>query len=143
MDSAPIQPSISISSLLHNPSFEKDPVAHAEKQVEQALDDLVTVGALQKKNRMDIKTLLNLASKSHTLEGASDGEIYQAVIGSIAAKENMEINGSDDSDVDDPIEQQPDSSLVQLDMMFLRLYQPSADTPMAQMIQLHTIFEFI
>ena len=50
MDSASIQPSIPISSLLHDPSSETDPVSHAEKQVEAALDDLVTMGALQTKN---------------------------------------------------------------------------------------------
>jgi hypothetical protein len=41
---------ILISSLLHNPTSETDLVAHAEKQVEAALDDLVATGALQVKN---------------------------------------------------------------------------------------------
>ena len=44
------QPLISISMLL-------DPVTHAEKQVEAALDDLVATGALQ--NCMNIESLLN------------------------------------------------------------------------------------
>jgi hypothetical protein len=49
-DSSTCQPSIPVASLLHDPSFETDPLAHAEKQVEAALDDLVTTGALQAKN---------------------------------------------------------------------------------------------
>jgi len=44
------QPSIPVSSLLHNPSSQMDPIAHAERQVEAVLDDLVAMGALQKKN---------------------------------------------------------------------------------------------
>ena len=50
-----------------------------------------------------IVTLLNPVGESHASEGTSDGEIYQAVMGSIAASENIKINGSDNSDVDDPI----------------------------------------
>ena len=58
-----IQPVIPVSLLLQheNPSLEMNPVAQAERQVEATLDDLVATlaGALQKKNQMDIKALLN------------------------------------------------------------------------------------
>jgi len=111
MDSAShmIQPSIPISSLLHDPATsEADPVAQAEKQVEAALDDLVATGALQGKNRMDIESLLNPADESQLLTGTSGEDIYQAVIDSIAACENIEINGEDDVNEDDiPIEPRP------------------------------------
>ena len=61
------QPSIPISSLLTS-----DPVAEAEKQVEAALDDLIDRGALQARNRMDIKSLLNPAGESQVMTEASD-----------------------------------------------------------------------
>ena len=95
------QPSIPISSLLHNPPPKTNPVAHAEKQVEAALDDLVATGALQKNNRMDIESLLNPVGESHILTETSDKEIYQAVMDSIMARENIEINGGDDVNGDD------------------------------------------
>ncbi|KAF8801777.1 hypothetical protein BYT27DRAFT_7226676 [Phlegmacium glaucopus] len=72
------QPSIPISSLLHNSSHQMDPVAHAERDIEATLDDLVET---------------------------SDQEIYEVVMEAIEAHENMEINGSDD--VDDEILSEP------------------------------------
>ena len=91
MDPTPMTvPSIPISSLLHDSPVQTDPVAHVERQVEDALDELVATGALQARNRMDIEALLNPAAET------SDEEIYQAVIDSISARENIEINGGDD-----------------------------------------------
>jgi len=87
------QPSIPISFLLHNPASETDLVAHAEKQVEAALGDLVTTGALQINNQMDIELLLNLVGKSHILTDTSDKEIYHTVMDSITAHKNINING--------------------------------------------------
>jgi hypothetical protein len=46
-----------------------DPVAHAERQVEEALDELVAIGVLQTGNRMDIESLLNPAGESPVLTG--------------------------------------------------------------------------
>ena len=43
----PVNPLHSISTLLHDPLAQLDPVAQAEKQVEVALDGLVQTGALQ------------------------------------------------------------------------------------------------
>ena len=40
---------------------------HAEKGVEEAVDELVATGALQTGNRMDIESLFNQAGKSHVL----------------------------------------------------------------------------
>ena len=51
MDSTPTAvPSIPISSLIYNFSVQADPAALAERQVEDALDELVTMGALQARN---------------------------------------------------------------------------------------------
>ena len=99
-------PLIPISSLLNHSSSQTDPVAHAERQVEAALDDLVATGALQKTNRMDIESLLNPVGESHVLTETSDIEIYQAVIDAIDARANIEING-DGGDDDVPLDPRP------------------------------------
>lgn len=96
-------PSIPVSSLLHDSPSEMDPVAHAEKQVEVALDDLVATGALQKSNQMDLESLLNPAGESHVLMEGSDHEIYQSVMDAIDVCENIEINGGDDIDDENDI----------------------------------------
>jgi hypothetical protein len=105
--STPATPSIPISSLLHGSSFEIDPVAHVEREVELALDGLERTGALQKSNRMDIESLLNPDGESHVLTESSDREIYQAVMDAIKARENIEINGGDDVDDTLPLEPRP------------------------------------
>jgi len=101
------QPSIPISSLVHNTSPQADPIVEAERQVQIALDDLVATGALQAKNRMDINTLLNPDDESHISTETSDKEIYHAVMDSIKARENIDINGGDDVDDDSPVEPPP------------------------------------
>ncbi|KAF8221230.1 hypothetical protein L208DRAFT_1329336 [Tricholoma matsutake] len=50
---------------------------------------------------MDIESLLNPANESQVLTGTSDEDIYQAVMDSIAAHENIKINGGDDVNEDD------------------------------------------
>jgi hypothetical protein len=133
MDSTVSQPSIPVASLLRNHSPETDlAVLHVEKQVEAALNDLVATGALQAKNRMDIESLLNPAGESHVLMESSDKEIYQAVIDSIAACENIEVNGRD---MWMTWRIYP-SSLAQLGMTFSRQCQPSANMSMNSMIPL-------
>jgi hypothetical protein len=105
-----VQPSTSIpiSSLLNNDvSSAMDPIVHVERQVEIALDDLVQTGALQRSNRMDLNSLLNPAGESQVLTETSDCEIYQAVMVAIDARENAEMNGGDDVDVDSDIPLEP------------------------------------
>ena len=91
------QPSIPIASLLSAQT--DDPIVQVEKQVEVALDDLVSTGALQPKNRMDIESLLNPIGESQVLMETSDREIYQAVIDAIEARDAMDINGRDELNV--------------------------------------------
>jgi hypothetical protein len=107
MSSRTTQPSIPISSLVNNTSSQTDPIIEAERQVEIALDDLVATGALQTKNQMDINTLLNLEGESQVLTETSDEEIYQAVMESIEARENIKITSGDDVDDDIVIKPRP------------------------------------
>ena len=101
------QPSVPISSLVHDTSLQTNPTAEAERQVEIALDDLVATGALRTQNRMDINALLNPDGESHILTETSDKEIYHAVMDSIKARENIDINGGDNVDDDSPMEPHP------------------------------------
>ena len=90
------EPSIPISSLVNNIPAQMDPITEVEQQVEIALDDLVATGTLQTKNRMDINSLLNPEGECQVLTETSDEEIYQAIMDSIEARENIEISGGDD-----------------------------------------------
>jgi hypothetical protein len=101
------QPSIPISSLVHDTSSQMDLIVKAERQVQIALDDLVKTGALQTQNRMDINALLNPDGESQVLTETSDKEIYHAVMDSIKARKNIDINGGDDVDNDFPMEPHP------------------------------------
>ena len=101
------EPSIPISTLLHDSDIQTDPMAYVEREVELTLDDLVSRGALQTRNRMDISSLLNPAGESHFLTEASDADIYQAVTDAFEARENLEKNGGDDVDVDGPVKPRP------------------------------------
>ena len=46
----PMQPSLPISALIHDPTLHEDPLTHAEKLVVDALDNLESTGALQATN---------------------------------------------------------------------------------------------
>ena len=77
-----LNPSIPVSSLINVNDTHglEDPVTIAEKQLESALDELVSTGALQASNRMDIEGQLNPAEKSHVIDETTDEEICQAVL---------------------------------------------------------------
>jgi hypothetical protein len=53
---------------------------------------------------MDINALLNPDGESQVLTETSDKEIYHAVMDSIKACENIDINGGDNVDNDSPME---------------------------------------
>src|SRR6266581_2907249 len=90
-------PSIPVSSLLYNDvPFQMDPVVHAKRQVEVALDELIATEALQKTNQMEIESLLNPEGESQILTEISNEEIYQAVMDALEAHRNMEITGWND-----------------------------------------------
>ena len=99
--------SIPISSLVNNIPAQTDPITEVEQQVEIALDDLVAMGALQTKNQMDINSLLNPEGECQVLTETSDEDIYQAIMDSIEARENIEISGGDDVDDDIIIKPRP------------------------------------
>ncbi|KAF8991656.1 hypothetical protein BDQ17DRAFT_1432922 [Cyathus striatus] len=132
MDSTPSsisQPSVPISSLIHHSSHQIDPVLHSESLVEDALDQLEATGALQKCNWMTIDSLLNLEGESHVSTETSDNEIFQAVMDSIAAHENLEVIGGDDVDEDIPVEPLPTHRDVLKAISTIKRYTEDMDDP--------------
>lgn len=112
-----------------------DPVVDAEKQVEASLDDLITKGALQPCNRMDIKNLLNPAGESQVSTEASDEEIFQSVMDAIEARTNIDINGRDDVDDGVAIEPQPTRHEVLKAVSTISKYIDELDDPVSRKIE--------
>lgn len=96
------QPSIPISSLLDDTGTNESCVVAAEQEVEAALDNLITTGALQMTNRMDLEALLNPEGESEVMTETSDLEIFKAVMEAVEARENIEAQGGDDADCRPP-----------------------------------------
>jgi hypothetical protein len=97
------QPIIPVLSLLNtnNTGTQGDPIANAERRVEEALDELESTGALQHTNRMNIDTLLNPAHESQLLDDTSDEEIFKAVQDSRKEAEASVNSGfNDDAPID-------------------------------------------
>ncbi|KAF5390086.1 hypothetical protein D9757_003734 [Collybiopsis confluens] len=93
--------SIPIRSLVANNPTILDPVAQAEKDVEESLDSLRETGVLQAVNRMSIDSLLNPESERDLLEMVTEQDIFQAVMDAREAEENLVIAGGDDGQDDD------------------------------------------
>ena len=100
----PAQPIVAISSLCNIDVTGQDPVANAENEVRNALNNLQATGVLQPKNRMDIEALLNPPEESQTMDGVRDEEICQAVLVARNAHEEGPINDVED---DSPFEPCP------------------------------------
>ncbi|KAG6870804.1 hypothetical protein C0993_004119, partial [Termitomyces sp. T159_Od127] len=90
------QPIIPVMTLLNADSNQPDPITEAEKEVEEALNQLQSTSVLQPQNRMTIEAL-NLAEEVHHMEQASDNDICQAVLEAQEAQKNMVISGGDDN----------------------------------------------
>ena len=136
MDPTPTtMPSIPISSLLCDSPVPMNPVVQVERQVQDALDELVTTGALQVRNRMDIEALLNPTGESHVLTETSDKEIYQAIIDSTSAHENIKINEGDGVDDDGPVEPRPTRHEVLKAVSTIKKYTNDLNDPFSQKIE--------
>ena len=129
------EPSIPISTLLQDSEIQTDPISYVERQVELAVDELVSRGALQQRNRMEIGSLLNPAGESHVLTEASDADIFQAVTEAFEARENLEINGGDDVDDDGPIKPRPARSDILQATSMITDYLTTENDPLAREIE--------
>ena len=133
-DPKPPQPVVPITSLLNpesdNNISNENPIANAEKIVEDALNELSGTGALQKNNRMDINSLLNPEDESIVAAEMTDEEICQAVL---EVREKMLITGSDDvGDLDDVLlGARPTYHEVLLATSIINRYIDGIDSPVA------------
>jgi hypothetical protein len=85
---------------------------------------------------MDIESLLNPAGESHVLTDTLDKEIYQAVINSISAHKNIEINGGYDVNEDDlPIEPCPTWHEVLKAVLTIIRYIEDLNNPIAHKLE--------
>jgi hypothetical protein len=100
-------PSIPISTLIHNAGYEEGPISHMEQQVNNALDGLVERGALQRCNQIDIEALLNPTDKMEHINETTNEEIFKAVMDAHEKRENIDIMGSDDVNDSSPIKHCP------------------------------------
>lgn len=135
----PKPPSVPISSLLNfGDIFEDDgdenPTAAAEREVEEVLDQLVSTGALQKSNRMDINDLLNPEEEIFDTDQTSDQAIFDAVMSSAVAREGADADGcsndaEDDTPLPDPL---PTHSDVLKAMSLVTQYTNSLDDALAR-----------
>ena len=81
---------------------------------------------------MEIESLLNPADKSQVLTGTSDEDIYQAVIDSIAACENIKINSGDNVNEDDiPIKPHPTQRDILKAVSTINRYLDDLNNPIA------------
>ena len=140
-DPKPPQPVVPITSLLNpesdNNSSNENPIANAEKIVEDALNELSGTGALQKNNRMDINSLLNPEDESIVAAEMTDEEICQAVLEVQEMREKMPITGSDDvGDSDDVLlEARPTYREVLLATSVINRYIDGIDSPVARQME--------
>jgi hypothetical protein len=112
LSSTPAQPTLPISSLIHQTdanhaanNSDMDPAAPAKMLVKTALDDLEATGALQRLNRMNMAELLNPAIKSHNLFETTDKDIFNSVMDAKQFEKNVggkgDGNGNSDNGNDD------------------------------------------
>ena len=132
-NSALPQPSISVASLILDPSHHKDPIDQVEKAVAAALDDLVATGALQASNRMDLESLLNPVEETQNMQETSDEDIFDAVM---MAREDVAPNTVGD-DVDDtsPCEPLPSRCEVMQAALLINRYVKNINEPFARKVE--------
>jgi hypothetical protein len=129
-------PIIPISSLLNTDStHHENPIAVAKKEVEAALDELMSTGALQKDNRMDLESLLNPVDESQIMTETSDEEICEAVLCAQKAWEEILINGRDDIDDDAPTDPCPTCHQVLQAAVVINRYVDSLDSAFARELE--------
>ena len=108
-----------------------------ENIVTAALDELASRRVLQASNRMTIEELLNPLDESINMDGATEEEIYQAVIDFKIERENAATNNVGDNDVDDdaPIELPPSRHEALQAKIAIEKYISTMDEPYARKLE--------
>lgn len=126
-----IHPSVPISALIHDAITTQDPISRAEQQVNDALDMLVTTGALQRCNRVDIETLLNPGDEMELIDETTDDDIFRAVMDLDAHN----LTGSDDADDPGPIKSSPTHAEALQAIRLITDYIDSINDPVARKLE--------
>jgi hypothetical protein len=134
LPTAPAQPTIPITSLLHTASHNQDldPIAMVEDTLRCVLDDLEETGILQRKNRMDVEALLNPLEESQTMDDTTDEEICRAVLAAHKAQEGGLISGEEDNVEDDDT---PTYREVAQAVSIINKYVRRIDDPVARKVE--------
>ncbi|EIN11808.1 DDE-domain-containing protein [Punctularia strigosozonata HHB-11173 SS5] len=126
-----IAPSIPIASLLNS-----DPVAAAEKEVEDTLEELQSRGVLQRVNRMAIGELLNHTGEDIAADvGTSDEDIVQSVLDVKRGQDQMEADGGDDAEEGDDAAPRPTRREALEAAQTLRSYLSSMPEDFARVLE--------
>ena len=135
-------PTIPISSLLNaightnEAQADSDPVARAEKEAQTAVDDLISTGALQHSNRMDLDTLLNPANESCTINETTDNEIFKAVVDARKALYQPITNGGDtDNNNHDASDARPSYRQMLEAVSVINAFSIEMDDPVARSLE--------
>ncbi|KAK0185475.1 hypothetical protein F5146DRAFT_937633 [Armillaria mellea] len=112
-----------------------DPIANAEKEVEESLDALQNTGTLQLANQMDVESLVD-PEPEHDIMGdkVTDQDIFDAVI--TAQKQAEEVETYDaDADVDECIDVPPSCKEALDAVSTLQKYVCSMDDPFVHQLE--------
>jgi len=127
-----LPPRITVSSLL----CADDPIQLAERNLEGALDELEQTGVLQHTNRLTLDNLLNPEPERQVVEHTTDEEIFEAVMASHAAEEDIELaGGADDNDDDAEILPRPSRKAALEAAAMLERYVGVIEAPYARKLE--------
>ena len=131
------QPTVSLSSLLHTPFHNQDPIATVENALRGALDELEATGMVQCTNRMDIDTLLNPPEESLLIDDTTDEDICRAVLATRAQEEGCTNSGPRDNDIEDdgPVEPCPTYREVLQATFIISRYIDHINSPVARELE--------
>ncbi len=114
-----------------------DPIANAEKEVEESLDALQNTGALQLANWMDVESLVNPEPECDIMgDKVIDQDIFDAVITAWKQAEEAETCDADaDVDVDECINLPPSHKEALDAVSTFQKYVCSMDNPFVRQLE--------
>ncbi|KAK0184651.1 hypothetical protein F5146DRAFT_938462 [Armillaria mellea] len=116
-----------------------DPIANAEKEVEESLDALQNTGTLQLANRMDVGSLVDPEPERDLMgDEVMDQDIFDAVITAQKQAEEAETYDADadaDADVNECIDVPPSHKEALDAVSTLQKYVHSMDDPFVRQLE--------
>ena len=123
--------------LIDTPTHDRDPIAEAEEAVKSTLDELQSLGVLQKANRMDLEQLLNpieeQARHYMTVE-LSNQDICDAVLKAMAS-EDTNTNDHNDSEDEAAVRPRPTRCKALEAISVIQSYVEDIDSSYARKVE--------